>query len=128
MRDYSYLSGFIASNNLEPDGRPMIDILQFDEADRIIEFDFCFPFIKKDSLPESPDIFFKEIKSAPALKSTFHGDYRFSNKSWYRMFDYAEQHGMSYEKKPLEIYHNNPNMGGNTMEWTTEIYLPVKSF
>lgn len=125
MRDYSYLSGFIASNGLEPDGNPVVEILKFREEERIIEFDFCFPFVKQDSLPESPDIFFKQFEARPAIKAIYNGDYRFSNKSWYHIFDYAEDQDIPYLKQPLEVYYNNPNMGGNTLEWVTDIYLPI---
>lgn len=127
MRDYSYLSGFIASGKLKPDGNPLIQVLDFDEKSRLIEFDFCFPVKRQDSLPESPDIFFREVEQTPAIKAIYNGDYRFSNKAWYRMFEYAEDHEIPFEKKPLEVYYNNPNMGGDALKWTTEIYLPIKS-
>ncbi|WP_224491312.1 hypothetical protein [Robertkochia flava] len=125
MRDYSYLSGFIASENLTPDGFPMIKIRDYDEKNRIIEFDFCFPLVEQDSLPESPDIFFRRIEQAPALKAVYNGDYRFSNKSWFELFEHAEKEEIPFSKTPLEIYHNNPNMGGDALQWTAEIYLPI---
>lgn len=128
MRDYNYLSGFIAEANLVPDGKPRVDIISFNEDKRLIEFDFCFPVIKRDSLPDSPDIFFRTIEASPAIKAVYHGDYRFSNKSWYSIFEFAQKKDLKFKKTPLEVYHNNPNIGGNTMQWTTEIYLPVNRF
>ena len=125
MRDYNYISGFIASSKLTPQGNPMIKVLDYDEKHRIIEFDFCFPIAQPDSLPESPDIFFRTIEQGPALKAIYNGDYRFSNKSWFQMFEYAEKYQLPIKKLPLEIYHNNPNMGGDALKWTTEIYLPI---
>lgn len=126
MRDYSYISGFITSSGLTPQGRPLVDVINFDEENRMLEFDFCFPVDRIAELPESPDIFFKEIKGKPAIKATYNGDYRFSEKSWYKLFEYAEIQGFTYRKTPLEVYHNNPNMGGDALKWTTTIYLPLE--
>lgn len=126
MRDYSYLSGFIASNGLTANGRPLVEVIDLNEENRILEFNFCFPVKRTDLRPESPDIFFRELTGSKALKATYHGDYRFSEKSWYRLFEYAEKLGKAYKKAPIEIYHNNPNMGGDALQWTTTIYLPLE--
>lgn len=126
MRDYSYLSGFIASNGLTANGRPLVEVIDLDEENRMLEFNFCFPVKPTEQRPESPDIFFRALTSSKAIKATYHGDYRFSEKSWYRLFEYAEKHGEKYKKAPIEIYHNNPNMGGDALKWTTTIYLPLE--
>lgn len=126
MRDYSYLSGFITSSGLTPQGRPLVEVTRFDEENRMLEFNFCFPVGRKEHLPESPDIFFRDIAGRPSVKATYHGDYRFSEKSWYRLYDYAEDHDLNYLKTPIEVYHNNPNMGGDALQWTTTIYLPFE--
>lgn len=125
MRDYSYLSGFITRSGLSPQGQPLVNVTQFDEENRVLDFDFCFPVSRTEDLPESPDIFFKTIPGKSAIKATYHGDYRFSEKSWYRIFEYAENMGYNFSKTPVEVYHNNPNMGGDALKWTTTIYLPL---
>jgi hypothetical protein len=30
------------------------------------------------------------------------------------------------EDTPVEVFYNNPNMGGNALTWKAEIYLPLK--
>lgn len=127
MRDYSYLSDYLLSNKLQPDGKPLVRIRSFEEEENRIAFDFCFPLIKTDSMPALPDdMFFLELKREKALKAIYNGDYRFSNKSWYKMYDRAASEGLKVKRTPVEIYHNNPNMGGDASRWVTEIYLPVE--
>ena len=37
----------------------------------------------------------------------------------------ADQKGIEVEEKPVEIFFNNPNMGGDELKWRADIYMPL---
>lgn len=125
MRNYNYISGFLLENNLKLEGIPMVKVLEYDRDINQITFNFCFPIKEKDSMPEDKDIFYQHIAPFKALKATFRGNYIHSNRAWYSMEDYALHHKLNMEITPLEVYHDNPNNGGDELLWTTEIYMPL---
>jgi hypothetical protein len=40
--------------------------------------------------------------------------------------DYADKNDLKISGLPVEVFHNNPNMGGDALKWKTEIYMPLK--
>ena len=61
-----------------------------------------------------------------ALKAIYHGNYITSDRAWYALMDYAEKNGIEVVPEPVEVFFNNPNMGGDALNWTAEIYLPIR--
>ena len=59
------------------------------------------------------------------MKAEFNGNYIFSDRAWYELRDYAEKKGLKVTDKPLEIFFNNPNMGGDELQWKADIYMPL---
>jgi len=43
----------------------------------------------------------------------------------YALIDYAKN-DIALTELPMEVFHSNPNMGGNELEWKAEIYMPLK--
>lgn len=127
VRSINYLSDFVFLNGLEPEGRPRVQVREWIIEDRFIEFDFCFPLKEGSVIPEDRIIFKKEIPSKPSLKATFNGNYTNSHYAWLRLLSYAEKRNLQVEKKPMEIFYNNPQMGGDPLQWEAEIYLPLAS-
>lgn len=126
MRDYNYISGQLLKYQIELDGPPMVDITHWDREKDSIKFHFCYPIKKTDTLPDLGEIKYKEINSRKALKAEFNGNYIFSDRAWYALLDLAEQQGLEVTDQPLEIFYNNPNMGGDELKWKAEIYMPLK--
>ena len=126
MRDHNYIGGQLVKYQIQLDGPPMVDIIQWDRENDSIKFHFCYPIVKTDSLPDLGEIKYKEIKSGKALKAEFNGNYIFSDRAWYALRDYAEENGMEVTDSPLEIFYNNPNMGGDELRWKADIYMPLK--
>ncbi len=127
MRNYNYISGYIADNNIELDGRPLVSIISFNKKENSIDMDFCFPIKNVNKLPGRPgDIFFKELKAESALKLVFNGNYMYSHNAWFQLYDYAQNHSLTLENKIIEQFHNNPNLGGDALRWKTEVYIPKK--
>ncbi|CAM4113829.1 GyrI-like domain-containing protein [Zobellia roscoffensis] len=127
MENYAKLSGFIAKNNIELDGRPMVAIEKWDVQKDSITYNFCFPIIKSDSLPQKEGIFYKRIEEQKVLKAIYNGNYLTSDRAWYALLDYAAKKKLTVSKTPIEIFHTNPNMGGNELEWKAEIFMPLQA-
>ena len=125
MRDHNYLGGQLLKHKIELDGPPMVEVTTWNVDKDSIQFNFCYPIIKRESLPDLGDIRFKKITSRKALKAEFNGNYIFSDRAWYVLRDYAKDRGLKITDQPLEIFYNNPNFGGDELEWKTEVYMPL---
>ena len=126
MRDFPFLSGFVKENGLKVNGYPFVEITKWDMVSVSIAYNFCFPILKQDSLPINKEIKYKNFESRRVLKAIYNGNYITSDRAWYKLLDYAEMNAIALEKKPIEVFQNNPNMGGNELEWIAEIYMPLK--
>ncbi|MGE0589016.1 MAG: GyrI-like domain-containing protein [Cyclobacteriaceae bacterium] len=126
MRDYKLLAAFVGDFSLELDGPPIVEVTNWNHNEGKLTYDFCFPIVKNDTLPGVREIKFKELKSRKALKAIYHGNYITSDRAWYALVHYAATNGYKIDGAPIEYFYNNPNMGSNEMEWTAEIFLPVK--
>ena len=49
-----------------------------------------------------------------------------SDRAWYAIKNYAKNNAIEVLDTPIEVFLNNPNMGGNELDWTTHVYLPIK--
>lgn len=126
MENYSFLSGMMAQKNIGLDGRPMIEVEDWSLQNDSLSYNFCFPVIKTDSLPQRPGIFYKQIEQRPAVRAVYNGNYITSDRAWYALLDYADKNNIEVDKTPVEIFHTNPNMGGNALEWEAEVFLPIR--
>ncbi|MGB6151259.1 MAG: AraC family transcriptional regulator [Pricia sp.] len=122
---YSLLSGVMGGQNSSLDGRPLLEVEDWNMKNDSLSYNFCFPVIKSDSLPERPGIFYKQIEKTRAIRAVYNGNYITSDRAWYALLDYAENNKLNVAAKPLEIFHSNPNMGGNALEWEAEVFLPI---
>ncbi|UOB18811.1 GyrI-like domain-containing protein [Abyssalbus ytuae] len=117
---------FLYNNGVEIKGKPLVKVTRWNQDDKTIAFDFCFPVTKTDSLPVHEKITYKKIKARKSIKAIFNGNYRFSDRAWYAITDYAQQKNIKLDNNPLEIFHNDPHNGGNAIQWKTEVFIPVK--
>lgn len=126
MMDYFMLmSDYLASSGTTLNGPPMIVVNEWNRENDSLDYNFCFPIIRSDRLPQHPNIGYKRIFPKPALKATYNGNYITSDRAWYALLDYAQSHGIKVEAKPVEVFFNNPTLGGNALSWKAEIYLPL---
>lgn len=126
MHNYPLLTTFIADHNIQPNGLPIVEITDWEMNTDQLKFNFCFPIIKTDSLPKSNFVDYKWLEPVKAIKAVYNGNYITSDRAWYELLHYADKNGIEVEKKPIEVYYNNPNLGANEKEWQTDIYLPIK--
>ena len=125
MRDYNYLTGEILKYQMETDGRPIVELTEWDTELDSISFNFCFPIKRTDSLPDLGEIKYKELPSRKAIKAIYNGNYIFSDRAWYALQDYAQKENLNVLNTAVEVFHNNPNTGGDELNWKTEVYLPL---
>ncbi|MCE2613252.1 GyrI-like domain-containing protein [Flavobacteriaceae bacterium D16] len=126
MKDFPLLNNAILKYRLEPDGPPLIEITEWNKEADSLRFNFCFPVKLPDSLLNIPELFFKEIPPTKALKAEYRGNYITSDRAWYRISDYAKNNNIPIAELPIEVFHNNPNLGGDALQWRAEIYIPLK--
>ncbi len=125
MQNYSLLSNSLVEHDLELNGKPVVVINEWDQKNDRIQYDFCYPIVKPDSLPEIPYISYREIEGGRAIKAVYNGNYISSDRAWYALLDYAKNEKLEVEPTPFEIFFNNPSMGGNELSWRAEIFMPL---
>ncbi len=126
MKNYGLLTDFIVRNNIKPKGPPFIETTYWNIARDSITYNFCFPIIKSDSIPNHNLIEHKQFAGKKAIKAIYNGNYISSDRAWYALLDYARANNMDILKTPIEFFYNNPNMGGNELNWKAEVFIPLK--
>ncbi|SDB63223.1 GyrI-like small molecule binding domain-containing protein [Flavobacteriaceae bacterium MAR_2010_188] len=121
-----YLMGYIREFDIPLDGDPFLKVNKIDLQTKMIEYEFCFPIKKMDSMPERRNIYFKETPATNAIKANFRGNYRNTEFAWYELMDYAKRNNIDVLEQPLEIYLNDPQSGTNSIDWKADVYLPIK--
>lgn len=128
MMNYnSMLMQFINQHNLKGGNYPFLIVNKWDLNKNLIDFRFCFPIKQNDSFPIHERFKFDVLKPRKALKAIYNGNYITSDRAWFSLYEYAKRHNISIDKKPLEIFYNNPHYGGDELKWKAEIYMPIKN-
>lgn len=125
MANNFIVDDFLDKNGMKLTGYPFLKINRWILDKKAIEFDFCFPTEKRDSLPESDEVQFKTIPKQKAIKAIYQGNYKSSDKAWYALYNYAKRNNLNVKLQPREIFLNNPNGGGDDKSWKAEVYLPL---
>lgn len=126
MYNTPLLASVLMDNNIPLNGPPFLEITSWNMDTDSISYDFCYPIIRTDSLPVSKDLHYREFYPRRALKAIYHGNYITSDRAWYALLNYARANNTAVTGLPVEVFVSNPNMGGNELNWTAEIYLPLK--
>ncbi|WP_350286346.1 GyrI-like domain-containing protein [uncultured Croceitalea sp.] len=126
MKNTTYIEQTLMQNGVQLDGPPMVEVIEWNRSVDSLEYNFCYPIIKSDSLPMNTDLKYKSILPKNALKATYNGNYITSDRAWYKLMDYASKKNIELEPTPVEAFYNNPNFGGNELNWKAEIYMPIK--
>jgi effector-binding domain-containing protein len=126
MQNYTLLSEVLLKNQVELSGTPFVEVTKWNPIQDSIEYNFCFPIKRSDKLPIIKNIKYKRIFEQPAIKAIYNGNYITSDRAWYALLEYAERNNIAVEKTPIEIFYNNPNMGGDELIWKAEVFMPLK--
>ena len=126
MKNYNYLTGELYDRGVQLDGPPMVVVNSWDMEKDSIDYHFAQPIIRSEKLPIGTDIEYRRIFNKPALKAMYYGNYITSDRAWYALLDYAKTNGYDVENTAVEVFYNNPNTGGDELNWKAEVYLPLK--
>ncbi|NJB71109.1 effector-binding domain-containing protein [Saonia flava] len=126
MINYPFLSNTLAEKKVKLNGTPFVEVTNWDIQTDSIAYNFCFPIIKSDSLPIHEEIKYKQFTGKKALKAVYNGNYITSDRAWYALLDHAKKNKIEIEANPVEVFYNNPNFGGDELNWKAEIYMPLK--
>lgn len=126
MANISYISNFLLHNKIELNGSPFITVEEWDQKNDSIRYNFCFPIKRSDKLPAHEEIKYKKLFAKKALKAEFNGNYIYSDYAWYALLNYAKKNNIEIDPTPIESFYNNPNMGGNELNWKALVYMPIK--
>ena len=126
MQNYNLLASVMGNNNVKLNGPPFVEVTHWDIQTDSIAYNFCFPIIRSDKLPNHPIIKYKRIFANGALKATYNGNYITSDRAWYLLLKKAKDAGEAIKQTPIEYFYNNPNFGGNELRWKAEIFMPIK--
>ncbi len=126
MANYPNLTGFLKDNDIKENGIPFVEVTNWDKMTDTVTYDFCFPIVYHDSLPKNNTIKYKKRQPIKGLKAIYNGNYITSDRAWYALMDYAKKNNIEVEAKPIEVFYNNPNQGGDELSWKAEIFLPLK--
>jgi len=127
MSNVFELNQFVKQNNLELDGNPFVVVHDWREFKDTISFDFCFPIKHSQTIPEHPVIKFMTVDSMDAMETDFYGNYSITDITWHNLTEEAKKLGYRSNYKLIEVYLNDPHLGGNELEWKAEIYLGIES-
>jgi effector-binding domain-containing protein len=126
MENYGLLSTLFIDTDVKLNGRPFIEVTKWDRETDSLFYNFCYPIIKNDSLPQNEKIKYKQFDTKKAIKAIYNGNYMTSDRAWYAIKNYAKNNAIEVIDTPIEVFLNNPNMGGNEIDWITHVYLPIK--
>lgn len=125
MSNNSLLSSYLLENKVELNGLPFVEITKWDRENDQIKYNFCYPIVKSDSLPQDDLILFKQVDPKKAIKAIYNGNYISSDRAWYYLIEYATMNSIAVDPQPVEIFFNNPSMGGEELDWVAEVYMPL---
>lgn len=126
MRDFPLLTSFLSKHKVQLNGSPFLEVTEWQKGADSLKFKFCFPIVQSDILPEHPELKYRNFYGKKALKAIYNGNYISSDRAWYALIDHAERNAISISELPVEVFYNNPNMGGDALKWKAEIYMPLK--
>jgi len=127
IKNINLVMEYLKGNNIALTGDPFVEVTRWNVPEDSIHFNFCFPVKKRDTFPETAIVKFRQTKEKKALTTRFNGNYKISDRGWYTLIAYAENHNINIEQLPVEIYRNDPHSGGDELQWEAEIYMPIKT-
>lgn len=126
MENLNYITHTLIQNEVQLDGNPIVQVTKWDMENDSIQYNFGQPIIRSERLPMNTEIQYKRLFSKRALKAEYNGNYITSDRAWYALLNYAKANNIDVEPTPIEIFYNNPNFGGDALQWKAEIYMPIK--
>jgi effector-binding domain-containing protein len=124
-------NGYLFSKNKDSlvtkTGETFVYVKKWDLETDSINFRYAFPIKPQSTYPTDDMVMVDDMIEQPALKATFYGNYSLSDQAWIALYNYANRNDISVELTPIEIFYNNPMLGGDDRQWKAEVFLPLKN-
>lgn len=126
-KQYASILNFINDNAIKMNGMPFT-IYNEMNADGSVIMSNAIPVPNKVTVAEDSNILCGYMERTRVLKTTLQGDYINLAEAWKKAFQYAQVNQLEIsDQKPFEVYTNDPGDVPNPANYTTELYIPLKS-
>ena len=117
---------YCMQNGIKKDGALFNLYHRYDEKNKVVEVSSCVPVNGKVKVSKKYNV--EKLAKGKYHKTTFQGNYKFSDKAWLKAYDFVTKEGLKIDstRKPYEVYVKGHTQSANPEDWITEIYLPVK--
>lgn len=123
-------NGYLFSKNKDSlvtkTGETFVYVNNWDLETDDIEFRYAFPVETQSTYPVDAMVMVDKMLRTPALKATFYGNYSLSDQAWVALYNYANRNDIAIDLTPIEIFYNNPMLGGDDRQWKAEVFMPIK--
>ncbi len=126
MGSDNIIVGYLHNNKIPIIGKPICEVTKLDLETEKISFNYCFPIDKNTKYIVDKNVKFKTITAKKGLQIDYFGNYRTSDRAWFKVIDYAKKQNIALNMKPIENYLSNPFNGGSESEWKATIVIPFK--
>lgn len=123
-----FLNKYITKNHIKKERYPFMNITNWNKQKNTITAEFSFPVEPLNEFPVDSIVKIRQdIKAVPVLKAVFYGNYRYTDRAWFALDNYAKQHNIKLEDKILEIYYDDPHNDANELHWKADVFIPLKN-
>lgn len=126
IRNVVDLNMFVKDNNLGLNGDPMIVIHKWDPQTDVIDFDFCFPVVHPERMPDDPRIKLEKVAVPKALYAEYFGNYCYSDYAWGALYEKIRKEEFETTGRIIEVFYNDPHTGEDDKDWKAGIYMELK--
>lgn len=118
---------FLQDNAIEATGHPFTIYNEMNDNGSVIMTN-AIPVQNKITVAEESNILCGYMDRTKVLKTTLQGNYTNLNEAWKTTMTYIKDKGLeTSDVHPFEIYTNDPSEVPNPANWTTELYIPLKT-
>ena len=125
MENSTFIGQLLTKNQIQLDGPPMLEVTSWDREKDSLTYNFGYPILPNQTVPLNTEVQYKKLGKRKGIMAIYNGNYITSDRAWYLLLNYAEKNNIEVTALPIEIFYNNPDMGGNALSWKTEVYLPL---
>lgn len=125
MENSSFIGQLLTTNQIQLDGPPLLEVTYWDREKDSLNYNFGYPILPNQNVPLTTEVKYKKINKRKGIKAIYNGNYITSDRAWYALLHFAKKKNIEVTALPIEIFYNNPDVGGNALSWKTEVYLPL---
>ena len=125
IRNVISLNLFVKEHKLGLNGNPMVVVKNWNPLSDSIDFDFCFPVLHPELIPEDDLIKSRTVSVKKALRIDFFGNYSYTDYSWNQLFEAAHKQSANPTGRIIEVFYNDPHSGENDLNWKASVYMEL---